>query len=72
VSPRYVEIVVKGEVGDQLETELDDVDVTVAGDATRVRLMARDASALYAVLDRLEALGLELLAVHRLDEAPPR
>jgi hypothetical protein len=71
VSPRYIDIVVKGEFGDRLKTELDDVAVTVTGGATHVRVLARDASALYAMLDRLEALGLELLAVHRLDETPP-
>ena len=68
---RYVEIVVKGEVGDWLETELDDVAVTATGGVTSVRVVTRDASALYAMLDHLEALGLELLAVHRLDETPP-
>jgi hypothetical protein len=71
VSARYVEIVVKGEFGDWLETELDDVAVTVTGGVTHMRGLTRDASALYAILDRLEALGLELLAVHRLDETPP-
>jgi len=60
-----------GEVGDWLETELDDVAVTVTGGVTSVRVVTRDASALYAMLDHLEALGLELLAVHRLDETPP-
>ena len=69
MSPRYVEIVVKGALGDQLQTEFDNV--TVSGDAARVRLMTRDASELYAALDRLEALGFELLAVHRLDDPPP-
>jgi hypothetical protein len=71
VRARYVEIVVTGEFADRLETELDDVVVTVAGGVTFVRVVTRDASALYGVLDQLEALGLELLAVHRLDETPP-
>jgi hypothetical protein len=71
VSPRYVDIVVKGEVGDRLEAELDDVTVTVTTGATHVRVLIRDASAMYAVLDHVEALGFELLAVHRLDETPP-
>ena len=69
--PRDVEIVVKGEAGDRLESELDGVAVTVTGDVTRLCVLARDASALYGVLDHLEALGFELLAVHRLDVAPP-
>ena len=71
MSPRYIDIVVKGEVGERLESELDDVAITVTRGVTHVRALIRDASAMYAVLDHLEALGLELLAVHRLDEAPP-
>jgi hypothetical protein len=71
VSPRYIEIVVTGEFGDPLETELDDVAVTVAGGETHLRVLTRDASELYAVLDRLAALGFELLSVHPLDETPP-
>jgi hypothetical protein len=71
VSPRYVEIVVQGHFGDRLETELDDLAVTVIGDVTHLRVLTRDASELYAVLDRLEALGFELLTVHPLDETPP-
>jgi hypothetical protein len=71
VTPRYIDIVVKGESGDRLESELDDVAITVTGGVTHVRALIRDASAMYAVLAHLESLGLELLAVHRLDDAPP-
>ena len=73
MSPRYIDIVLNGELDDRLETELDDVaiTITVTGGVTHIRALIRDASAMYAVLDHLDALGLELLAVHRLDEAPP-
>jgi hypothetical protein len=70
VTPRYVEIVVQGRFGDRLDTEFDVV-VTVTGDVTHVRVLTRDASELYAVLARVEALGFELLAVHRPDETAP-
>ena len=72
MTPRNVEIVVKGELSGGLETELHDAVVTVIDGVTSVRLVARDASALFAVLYRLQAQGMELLAVHWLDDTPPQ
>jgi hypothetical protein len=68
---RPVEISVNGDFGERSEAEFDGVVVTVKGGVTRMRLLVRDASALHGILNRLHALGLELLTVHPLDETPP-
>jgi hypothetical protein len=68
---RYVEISVRGEFSGLLEAELDEAAGMVDRGVTWVRLVVRDASALHGVLGRLDALDLELLSVHPLDETPP-
>jgi len=66
MSERLVEITVRGEVPG-LEAELDGVNLVVIDNGlTHLRVVVRDASALYANLDRLEDRGLELLGLHHL------
>ena len=43
--------------------DFDDVRVTADSGVTRLRLMVRDDSVLYGLLDRLQSTGLEVLAV---------
>ena len=48
--------------------EFEDIDVVVDHSITRLRIAAGDASALHGILGRIEALGLELLDVHLVDD----
>ena len=48
--------------------EFEDVEVTVDRSVTRLRLVSADPSVLHGVLNRIDALGLELLDVHHVDE----
>jgi hypothetical protein len=71
VTTRVFEISVKGDASELLRAQLDDVAVSVDRSVTRMQVAIRDASALHGILAHIDALGLELLGVHRLDEPPP-
>ena len=58
-------ITVTGEMDERLREEFEDVEITVDHSVTRLRVVSVDASVLHGVLHRIEALGLELLDVHR-------
>ena len=64
-----VEISVKGE-HHPASFAFDDVVATTDRGVTRLRTTVRDDSALYGLLERLQASGLEVLAVYRLTELP--
>lgn len=70
VHQRFVEISVKGELDASSIEELDDVAATTDRGVTRLRAAVRDDSALYGLLERLQANGLEVLAVYPCDELP--
>jgi hypothetical protein len=71
VHQRLVEISVKGELDASSIEELDDVDAIADRGVTRLRAAIRDDSALYGLLERLQAHGLEVLAVLPYAELPP-
>ena len=71
VRQRIVEISVKGELDASSIEDLGDVTATTDRGVTRLRATVRDDSALYGLLDRLQANGLEVLAVCPCDELPP-
>jgi hypothetical protein len=71
VNQRFVEISVKGELDASSIEELDDVAATADRGVTRLRAAVRDDSALYGLLERLQAHGLEVLAVYPCAELPP-
>jgi hypothetical protein len=61
---RY-EITVRGRLGDALLAAFDGVTATSSADGTVLCGDIADQAALYGVLERIESLGLELLAVRR-------
>lgn len=65
---QFVEISVNGEVDPASVEDFDGVEVTAERGVTRLRLMVRDDSVLYGLLDRLQSTGLEVLAVSPRDE----
>ena len=64
-------ITVTGEMDQSLRDEFADVGITVDHGVTRLRLVSADPSALHGLLNRIAALGLELLDVHQVEEGSP-
>ena len=65
------EFVVKGEGGSAVRAVFDDLAVTVQDGHTTLRGNLVDQAAVYGVLARVQDLGLELVAVHRIDTECP-
>ena len=63
-------ISVTGEMDEALREEFDDVDVMVDHGVSRMRVVCPDSSRLHGVLNRIDALGLELIDVRPIDEMP--
>ena len=68
VSRRVYVITVTGELDHRLREEFADVEITVEHSVSRLRVVSADASVLHGILNRIDALGLELLDVHHVDE----
>jgi hypothetical protein len=66
VSTMDYEIHVKGRVSEQVLSAFDGMDATVQESETVLRGPVIDQAALYGLLDRVQDLGLELIAVRRL------
>jgi hypothetical protein len=64
------EIRVKGRLSDSLLAVFGGLTATVETGETVLRGQVRDQAALYGLLDRVQSLGLELVEVRRLPEAP--
>ncbi|MFE0256692.1 hypothetical protein [Streptomyces sp. NPDC059010] len=60
------EIRIKGRVGQAFRTAFAELTVTVNPPETVLRGAGLDQAALYGILDRIQALGLELVEVRRL------
>ncbi|PWI19941.1 hypothetical protein DI272_41585 [Streptomyces sp. Act143] len=60
------EIRIKGRVGEALRTAFAELTVTVNPPETILHGAGLDQAALYGILDRIQALGLELVEVRRL------
>lgn len=69
VSSAGYEIHIKGRVSEQLLTAFEGMDASVQSVETVLRGPVRDQAALHGLLDRIQALGLELIEVRRLPEA---
>jgi hypothetical protein len=63
------EITVRGRLGATLAAAFHGLTPTASNADTVLRGELADQAALYAVLDRIESLGLELLDVHRVASA---
>jgi hypothetical protein len=68
VSTADYEIHVKGRVSEQLLSAFEGMDATVQSVETVLRGPLLDQAALHGLLDRIQALGLELIEVRRLPE----
>ncbi|MFI5003548.1 MAG: hypothetical protein ACHQE6_00910 [Solirubrobacterales bacterium] len=69
VSSAGYEIHIKGRVSEQLLAVFEGMDATVQSVETVLRGPVRDQAALHGLLDRIQALGLELIEVRRLPES---
>lgn len=63
MSPTHYEITVRGRLGETLTTAFDGLTATSTPAQTTLRGELADQAALYGVLERIESLGLELVAV---------
>ncbi|HEY1689004.1 MAG TPA: hypothetical protein VGF95_09095 [Solirubrobacteraceae bacterium] len=66
MSAKDYEIHIKGRVSEQVLTAFEGMDATVQSVETVLRGPVLDQAALYGLLDRIQALGLELTEVRRL------
>ncbi len=62
------EIHIKGRVSEQVLTAFEGMDASVQSVETVLRGPLLDQAALFGLLDRIQALGLELVEVRRLPE----
>lgn len=65
MKPTHYRITVRGELSDALTAAFDGFTATPSAAGTVIRGEVPDQAALFGVLDRIESLGLELLAVCR-------
>ena len=68
--PRTYEITFAGEAVPAIVSAFEDFDVVVGAGITTLRAQLPDQAALHGTLDRLMALGLELLEVRAVDDQP--
>jgi hypothetical protein len=66
VGSSVYEIRIRGAVGEQVRSAFEGMDATLACGDTVLRGPVRDQAALYGLLERIQALGLELVEVRRL------
>jgi len=67
MNPTHYRITVAGRLSATLATAFDGLSATPSAAGTVLRGEIADQAALFAVLERIESLGLELLAVSRTD-----
>lgn len=70
MTPRIYEITIAGQAPPSIIADFEDFDVTVDEDTTRLRAEL-DRASLHGAIDRLQNLGLELLAVRAVDQPQP-
>jgi hypothetical protein len=64
MSPTHYEITVRGRLGETLTTAFDELTAKSTPAQTVLSGELADQAALYGVLERIESIGLELVAVH--------
>ncbi len=70
--PQTYEITFTGQAGTTLRAEFDDCQVTVGAGTTTLRADVPDQAALLGLVERINALGLELVHMHLVAPAPRR
>jgi hypothetical protein len=68
VAPASYEIRIKGKVGDPLLASFGDLDASIKPAETVLRGVIVDQAALHGLLDRIQALGLELIEIRQVQE----
>jgi hypothetical protein len=71
VAPASYEIRIKGKVGDPLLASFGDLDASIKPAETVLRGVIVDQAALHGLLDRIQALGLELIEIRQVQEPDP-
>jgi hypothetical protein len=71
VSSAGYEIHIKGRVSEQLLSVFEGMEASEQSVETVLRGPVADQAALHGLLDRIQALGLELIEVRRVPEPPP-
>jgi hypothetical protein len=64
------EIRIKGRVGDPVLASFADLNASVRPAETVLRGVLKDQAALHGLLDRIQALGLELVEIRQVEEPP--
>lgn len=64
------EIYIKGRVNESFHCAFEELTMTVQPAKTVLRGVNLDQAALYGILDRIQALGLELVEIRRLPDQP--
>ncbi len=72
MGPQTYEITFTGQAGTTLRAEFDDCQVTVGAGTTTLRADLPDQAALVGLVERINALGLELVHMHLVAPAPRR
>ncbi|NKZ04258.1 hypothetical protein [Actinomadura latina] len=65
------EIRINGRVGESLRLAFEELSITLNPAETVLCGRGLDQAALYGILDRIQALGFELIEIRRLPPAPP-
>ncbi len=68
MAPASYEIRIKGKVGDPLLASFGDLDASIKPAETVLRGVIVDQAALHGLLDRIQALGLELIEIRQVQE----
>jgi hypothetical protein len=68
VAPASYQIRIKGKVGDPLLASFGDLDASIKPAETVLRGVLVDQAALHGLLDRIQALGLELIEIRQVQE----
>jgi len=68
VTPASYEIRIKGRVGDPLLQSFGELDASIRPAETVLRGELQDQAALHGLLDRIHALGLELIEIRQVQE----
>ena len=68
VTPASYEIRIKGRLGDPLLASFADLDASIKPAETVLRGEVEDQAALHGLLDRIQALGLELIEIRQVQQ----
>jgi len=70
VTPQTYAITFKGEAGTTVRAAFEDLDISTEAGFTTLRGKLPDQAALHGVIDRMRALGLELIDVRLTEDEP--